>query len=311
MEHAFDFHEINRRAQQDPRGFMAESDAMHYLRLAMATARIASAAREKPIVLLSGPSGSGKTTTAEKLAAGLKLIGVHACVVSMDNYYLTVSDATHTRDAAGNIDFERPDILDLPLMREHFAALSRGEEIAVPSFDFGKQTRCPDSTMPLCLGKDEVAIYEGIHALNPALLGQDISATRVYVSARSNIIKDGAVFFKNTWLRLVRRIVRDHNFRGAKPPYTLSLWAGVRRGEKLYISPHKNLADITIDTSVPYEVNVLQGHALPLFADISLSLERSAELRLFAPRLGEFYPIDTSMVSKKSLLREFIGGLVV
>ncbi|MDR0248877.1 MAG: nucleoside kinase [Oscillospiraceae bacterium] len=303
----FDLCDINRKAERDPRSFMAECDSSHYAKLALASAALANAAKEKPVALLAGPSGSGKTTTADKLAQGLANIGVKAFVVSMDDYYLTVSDETHKKDRNGNIDYESPDILDIPLMRAHFAALTAGEEILVPKFDFEAQARREGDVMPLRLGKDEVAIYEGIHALNPRLLDPHRPAMRVYASARGNITSGGAVFFKNTWLRLVRRTVRDNNFRGASAACTLSLWAGVRRGEKKYISPYKELADITIDTCLPYEVNVMRSHALPLFSGISADLERSAELRLIAPRLEEFYPIDTAILSRKSLLREFVG----
>lgn len=306
MPLSFEFEDINRRAAEDPRGFLAECDAQLHKRLSMTTAQIATHAAKKPIVLLAGPSGSGKTTTANKLAAGLELIGIRAHVISMDDYYLTVTEETHKRDEKGNVDYETPNILDLPLLRKHFSELEGGREVQVPRFDFTRQARA-EVSQPLRLGHDEVAIFEGIHALNPALLDGGARTTRVYASARSNIRRGGAVFFKGTWIRLVRRVIRDDNFRGASAEYTLSLWAGVRRGEKKYISPYKELADITIDTALNYEINVLRDFARPLFANVPESLERAAEMSEIAPLLEEFAPIPDHYVSRKALLREFIG----
>jgi uridine kinase len=305
MSLSFEFDEINRRATADPRGFLAECDAQLYMRLAMAAAFIAERSSEKPIVLLAGPSGSGKTTSANKLVSGLGLIGVKAHVISMDDYYLTVSEETHKRDARGNRDYETPDILDLPLMRKHFKELEEGREVEVPRFDFAKQSRS-EAVHPLRLGRGEVAVFEGIHALNPALLDGGASATRVYVSARSNVRRDGHAYFKGTWFRLLRRTIRDSNFRAAPAAYTHSLWANVRRGEKKYISPYKDSADIIIDTALNYEVCVLRDTALPLFRDVS-DVERAAEIREIAPKLETFTPIPLEYLSRKSLLREFVG----
>ena len=306
MSLSFEFDEINRRAAADPRGFLAECDAQLYLRLAMATAQIAETSAKKPIVLLAGPSGSGKTTSANKLASGLGLIGIRAHVVSMDDYYMTVTEETHKRDKYGNVDYETPDILDLSLMLRHFKELAEGREVEIPRFDFTGQKRS-EETHPLRLGHDEVAIFEGIHALNPSLLDGGAAATRIYVSARSNIRRDGGIFFKGTWLRLLRRTIRDDNFRGASAAYTLSLWAGVRRGEKKYISPYKGLADIIIDTALNYEVCLLRDAALPLFRDVPEHLERAPEMREIAPKAEQFTPIPLEYLSRKSLLREFVG----
>ena len=305
MSLSFEFDEINRRAAADPRGFLAECDAQLCKRLSMASAQIADRAADRPIVLLAGPSGSGKTTSAGKLAEGLELIGIGAHVISMDDYYLTVTEETHRRDAKGNLDYETPDILDLPLMRKHFAELAEGREVLVPRFDFTKQARS-DASHPLRLKRGEVAIFEGIHALNPALLDGGAHAARVYVSARSNIRRDGGIYFKGTWLRLVRRAIRDANFRGADAGYTFSLWAGVRRGEKKYISPYKDLADIIIDTALNCEVCALRDTALPLLRDVP-DVERGAEIREIAPKLEQFTPIPLAYLSKQSLLREFVG----
>ncbi len=308
MSISFEFSEINHRAKTDPRGLLAECDASLNTKIAMAAAAIATDSAEKPIVLLSGPSGSGKTTTAGKLASGLGYIGIKCHVVSIDDYFRPFNAETHPKDKNGNIDFESPECVDIPLLTKHFEILSSGGEVEIPRFDFTRQRRSELPGRLMRLQKDEVAIFEGIHALNPSMLQGNFGATRVYASARSNTKRDGEIFFKSTWLRLVRRIIRDDNFRGWKPDKTMGLWANVRRGEKNYISPYKELADIKIDTSMPYELPVLRSHAIPLFAAIPCDAERGDELCLIGKRLEEFYPIEEHMVSVKSLLREFIGG---
>ena len=306
----FDLDEINRMAGTDPRGFMAECDHNYIGKLMRAAAAIATSAREKPVVLLSGPSGSGKTTTAGKLVRELAHIGIRAHVVSMDDYFITLTDTSHPRDRAGNIDFESPECMDIPLLCSHFAELVRGGEVTLPRFDFVNQQSVPGGGGTLRLANDEVAIFEGIHALNPLLLGQTASnELRIYASARANVFEGGKSFFKGTWIRLVRRLIRDRNFRGWAPEKTMRLWAGVRRGEKKYISPYNSRADIVIDTALAYDLPVLSAFALPLMEAVPADAERAEEIAQIHPCLLRVAGIDESLVSSKSLTREFIGGL--
>ncbi|MDR0324888.1 MAG: nucleoside kinase [Oscillospiraceae bacterium] len=304
----FDFEDIVRKTQTDPRGFMAECDHVLNGRLTRAAAKIASDIKQKRVVLLSGPSGSGKTTTANKLAEELEWIGVGAHVVSMDNYFLTVNEATHPRDHKGEIDYESPKCLDIPLLNAHFAALTSGEEVLLPYFDFARQRRDDVRAAPLRLGKDEVAVFEGIHALNPLLLGGSAeSQWRVYASARANIYDNRDLIYKGTWIRLTRRLIRDAKFRGWAGDTTLRVWASVRRGEKKHISPYKDSADIVIDTALAYEIPVLRDFALPLLREVPDNADRAPEMRQIAPMLERFPPLPEAWVSRKSLLREFIG----
>lgn len=304
----FDFCDIVSEISRDPRGFIAECDHALAGKIMRAAARIASEANKKPIVLLSGPSGSGKTTTAGKLAQELGWMGVRAHVISMDDYFRTVDPNTHPRDAKGDIDFESPLCMDIPLMREHFQILRNGGEALIPSFNFHTQSRNPREARPLRLGKDEVAVFEGIHALNPTLLDSEDDKTRVYASARANIRRNREIIYKGTWIRLTRRLIRDDNFRSWPADTTMRLWANVRRGEKSYISPYKDLADIQIDTALAYEIPALRDHALPLFTTIPDDAERAGELREVREKLAEFPSLPEAWVNKRSLLREFIGG---
>jgi uridine kinase len=304
----FEFNDVKQKIATDPRGFIAECDHTLSGRITRAAASIATKSKERPVVLLAGPSGSGKTTTAHKLAEELEWIGVGARVVSMDNYFLTVDKETHPRDAKGNIDYESPKCLDIPLLGSHFDALTAGQEILVPHFDFANQCRDMDRAKPLKLNKDGVAIFEGIHALNPLLLGGCAdNKCRVYVSGRANIRDGSALMYKGTWLRLTRRLIRDANFRGWSGGTTMKVWANVRRGEKKHISPYKSSADITIDTALPYEVPVLRDFTLDFFRNVPADAERFNELSQIAPLLEQFPRLPSAWISKRALIREFIG----
>jgi uridine kinase len=160
----------------------------------------------------------------------------------------------------------------------------------------------------MCLGRDEVAIFEGIHALSDRITALHPNAYRLYISARSNIERDGALFFKGTWVRLTRRAIRDAQFRGADAQFTLSLWRNVRRGEKAHISPFKDTASLRLDTLIPYEISLMRGDALRIFSAVPPDFTGFGELHALIAALTEFPPLDASLAPPDSMLREFIGG---
>ena len=305
---AYQLQEINRRARSDAAEFLAECDENYAQRVSLAADRILSNLEHSPIVLLSGPSGSGKTTTAMKIAEELLRRGVNSRAVAMDNYFLTQDPATVPRTPDGSIDYESPLCLDMELLSQHFTALSRGEEILIPKFEFARQMRNDSLGTPLKLEKNEIAIFEGIHALNDDITGRHPAAAKLYISARSNINEGAVLRFKGTWMRLVRRAVRDYSFRGAGVAQTLAMWANVRRGEKLYISPFRSKADIVFDSSLPYEVPVMKNYALPILQSVPENNERHDEMLELVKAFEHFEAIDPALVPRDSLLREFIGG---
>ena len=305
---AYQLQEINRRIKTDVTEFLEECDQAYAQRVSLAADRILSNLDKSPVVLLSGPSGSGKTTTAMKIAEELQRRGVNTHAVAMDNYFKSLNRKTAPRTPEGDIDYESPQCLDMELLDQHFAALSRGEEIIIPKFEFARQMRNDHLGTPLRLKKNEIAIFEGIHALNDACAGRNPAATCLYISARSDVLEGEDLRFKGTWMRLTRRAVRDYNFRGTDVEDTLDMWANVRRGEKLYISPFKNKADIIFDSSLPYEVSVMKNYALPLLRAVPEENDRRSELLEFIDAFRYFQPIDPELVAKDSLLREFIGG---
>ncbi len=304
----FHLEEINRRIDQDVKGFLAECDAAYAKKIAGAADVILANLSTCPIVLLSGPSGSGKTTTALKLEEELERRGVLTHTISMDNYFKTLDRETAPRAADGSIDFESPLCMDMDLLQDHFSKLSRGETVAVPRFEFARQMRNDSPGTLLRLGKDEIAIFEGIHALNDDCAGRFPQATCLYITARTDVYEGDELRFKGTWMRLTRRAVRDYNFRGTGVAETLAMWANVRRGEKLYISPYKKRANYSIDSSLPYEVSVMRNYAIPLVKAMPDKNVRRPELVELFHAFDVFHPIDPDLVAPDSLIREFIGG---
>ena len=308
---AYSLKEINEAVRSDPKGFVEECDAAYNKKIEKAARHIADNRTNSRIVLLSGPSGSGKTTAAKKIEAKLEEMGIRSHAIAMDNYFQTVDPETAPRNPQGQIDYESPFCLDMELLNRHFAALDRGEKIHIPKFEFARQMRSAIKSHPLQLGRDEVAIFEGIHALNDVITGKNPAATKLYISARSNILdEDGKTVFKGTWMRLARRTVRDAKFRAWEPDVTVKMWANVRRGEKLYISPFKDNADIQFDSSLPYEVSVIKNYAQPLFEKLHLSpdMERYEEVGHLVEAYPKLETLDEKYVAADSLIREFIGG---
>lgn len=309
---AYQLQEINEAIRHDVSGFLRHCDALYQSRVDLAADAIVANLSRSQIVLLSGPSGSGKTTTALKVEQELRRRGIHTHTVSMDNYFRTLTRENAPRTPEGDVDYESPAYMDMDLLLEHFNHLEAGEQILVPKFEFARQMRNDSLGYPLKLGKNEVAIFEGIHALNDDIAGRHSGATGIYISARSDVLDGDALRFKGTWMRLTRRAVRDHQFRGTGVGDTLAMWGNVRRGEKLYISPYKNRAKVTIDSSFPYEVSVMKNYAKPLLEAVLHSVPvgqpRREELGTLIEAFSDFEPIDPKLLHNESLLREFIGG---
>ena len=308
---AYQLAEIVQGVSRDPADFVAEWDHNYQRRVENAAGHILERMKQSPIVLLSGPSGSGKTTTALKLEQELTRRGVRTHTVSLDNYFKTLDHNTAPRNDEGDIDYESPALLDMDLLDETFTRLSRGEWVVVPKFEFARQMRNDSRGAPLKLEKDEIAIFEGIHALNDDIAGRHPEATTLYISARSNILDGEDLRFKGTWCRISRRAVRDYNFRGTDLVETLAMWYNVRRGEKTYISPFKGRANIVIDSSLRYEVPVFVNYAAPLrqaVEEVPQSNRRRAELQALVDAFRYFPPLDQDLVPPDSLIREFIGG---
>lgn len=309
---AYQMHEINQAIREDSHSFVAHCDSIYQSRIDEAADAIMENMSRSRIVLLSGPSGSGKTTTALKIEQELRRRGILSHTVSMDNYFRTLTQENAPRNDKGDIDFESPNYMDMALLLEHFGRLEQGEEVVIPKFEFARQMRNDSLGYPLHLAENEIAIFEGIHALNDDIAGRHAGATGIYISARSDVFEGSELRFKGTWMRLTRRAVRDHQFRGTGVGETLTMWSNVRRGEKLYISPFKDRAKVTIDSSFPYEVSVMKNFAKPLLEavlkEVPEGAPRREELVTLISAFSEFEPLDPTFIPPEALIREFIGG---
>ena len=304
---SYSLKEINEAVRSDPQGFAQACDQAFNEKVEMAARRIADHRAESRIILLSGPSGSGKTTTAMKIEEMLDNAGIETHTISMDNYFNTIDPDTAPRNRDGQIDYESPFCLDIDLLNRHFSMLDRGETIHIPKYEFSRQMRSDILSQPLQLGADELAIFEGIHALNDVIVGKNLKAFKLYIAARSNVVdEDGTVVFDHSWLRLCRRIVRDFKFRGSDATFTLKMWPNVRRGEKLYISPYKENADLMFDSSLACEFSVLKPFVVPLLEAIPRGQYQVVDDILAAYERIE--PMEERCIAPNSLVREFIGG---
>ena len=299
--------QINEAIRSDPQAFVEECDAAFAKNVENAAKKIADHRTESHVILLSGPSGSGKTTTALKIEEQLEKMGIETHTISMDNYFKTLDPETAPRNRDGAIDFESPFFLDVDLLNRHFAMLDRGETIHVPKYEFARQMRSDIMSQPLRLGPDDLAIFEGIHALNDIIVGKNPHAFKLYIAARSNFTDgEGSIVFQHPWLRLCRRIVRDYQFRGSDASFTLKLWDNVRRGEKLYISPYKENAHIMFDSSLAFEFAVLKPVVVPLLE--ALPAGKYAVVDDMLRGFEKIEAMDEKYVAPESLAREFLGG---
>ena len=234
---SYQLQEINRRIDQDVNGFLEECDAQYAEKVSQGGGRHPGQPPLSPIVLLSGPSGSGKTTTALKIEEELERRGVLSHTISLDNYFKTLNPKTVPAPPMG------PSTLS-PLSAWTWTCSMPTS----PSSPRGRPSWCPTSSSPgrcattrwappLRLGKNEVAIFEGIHALNDDCAGRNPAAMCLYISARSDVLEGEDLRFKGTWMRLTHRAVRDYNFRGTGVAETLDMWANVRRGRSCTSPP--------------------------------------------------------------------------
>jgi len=305
---SYQLEEINRGVREDPEGLVRAGNEAYEERLQQAAGQIYANMEKCPIVFLSGPSGSGKTTTAQKLGETLSRRGVRTHSISLDNYFTTLDPATAPRDENGEIDLESPLCLDAELLDDHFERLTRGEEIHVPQYVFSEQKRSDTVFTPVRLQENEIAIFEGIHALNSLVSGGHPDAFCLFIGTESRVYDGDKVVFRKTWFRLLRRLARDTTFRGTSPETTLALWDNVARGEKKYILPFTYRADLSLDTSFIYEIPVMKRKIERLCADVKPETENYGLIVRILEALKSFEALDEHYIPEDAMLREFIGG---
>jgi len=259
------------------------------------------------IVLVSGPSSSGKTTFSMRLSIHLEVMGLKPIPISMDDYF--VGREQTPKDENGNYDFECLEAVDTKLFNENIMALLKGETIDVPKFDFITGKRVYNGEK-LTLDDDSILVIEGIHALNPKILDNidQKQIFRIYASALTALSIDSANIIHTTDNRLLRRIVRDFNFRGRSAYDTLKGWQSVREGEEKNIFPYQELCDEMVNTSLIYELAVLAPIAEPLLRAVPHNTPQYADALRLLKFLTYFIEIDQKYIPQTSIIREFIGG---
>ena len=260
-------------------------------------------------VMLAGPSSSGKTTSANRLATQLRVHGKKPILMSLDDYYIDRDKIAPGPD--GKLDLEHINTIDTDLFRQDMAKLLAGEEVELPSFNF-KTGRREWRGHKLRLRPDDLIIVEGLHGLNPAMLPDNVDQNlifRMYVSPLLPLNLDNHNRIPTSYLRLLRRTVRDYETRGSSVQRTLSMWDSVRRGEKRWIFPYQENADVIFNSSTLYELAVLKKHIFPLLTAIQPEDECYDEVRSMVKILNFIQEADVDdEIPPTSLVREFIGG---
>jgi uridine kinase len=285
------------------------SEALHEKKIAQIATEIARNPLKR-LILIAGPSSSGKTTTSKRLELQLKADGLIPITLGLDDYFVE-REAT-PRDENGEYDFEDILALDLELLDYHLDCLLKGEEVHLPKFDFVTGRSKPSGRV-IKIKNTQPIIIEGIHGLNDKLTSSIPRERKykIYVSALTQLGIDDINRIPTTDTRLIRRIVRDHLFRGHRAIRTIKMWPSVRRGEEKFIFPFQEDADILISSALIYELAVLKLYAEPLLVQISEDDYENTEAKRLLRFLEYFLPItDTQLIPPNSILREFIGGSI-
>ena len=294
--------------QNKLRNFIRVNEALHESAIDEIARKIHE--QNKHVVLVAGPSASGKTTSAARLAVHLQMYGHPSRRISMDDFFINRDDLPVQLD--GTRDFETIEALDVKLLADSISGLLNGEEVFMPGYDFESGEK-EYLTPPTKLVPGEIIILEGIHGLNPKVIDMlpADEIYRIFASALTCLNLDDHNRIRTTDVRLLRRIVRDQQFRGYPPEETLSLWPSVRRGEEKYIFAYQENADSMLNTALHYELPILKFYAYKLLMDVPSSSPNYLLARRLIKALNYLPDVDESLMDEippLSLLREFIGG---
>ncbi len=304
---AADVNEAVRERRTDMMVNVAEALCSKYIREIADT--VTSRFREggAKVVLISGPSSSGKTTFTKRLAIELLTNLIKPVMISLDDYF--VDRHTTPVDENGELDYESLYALDLELFNSHLVALTRGDEVELPCYNF-EQGRREYKNRRIRLAPDAILLIEGIHGLNPELtpgLSEEMKY-RIYVSALTCCALDEHNWVSTTDTRLLRRIIRDYKYRGTSPLDTIRRWPSVRRGEERWIFPYQENADSIFNSSLLFELSVMREEAERVLATLPRTCPEYATATRLRRLLSYFAPISTHQIPPTSLLREFLGG---
>ncbi len=300
-------YKLNKAVEEDDiKDIIMLDEALHEKKIANIADKIAKN-RNVKMILIAGPSSSGKTTFAQRLGIQLRINRIKPVTISVDNYFVERKDTP--RDENGEYDFESIEAIDLELFNNHLTSLLNGEEVEMPEFDFHEGTKRYNGKK-LKLEQDQVLVIEGIHCLNDKLTSKidKEQKYKIYISALTVLNMDRYNRISTTDTRLIRRIVRDNQFRGYDAKHTIRTWHMVNRGEEKNIFPYQEQADSIFNTSLIYELGALKAIALPLLEEIKQEEPEYAEARRLINMLKYFQTISPEYVPTNSLLKEFLGG---
>lgn len=300
--------QLNKKIQEGRGGDLIRvCEAYHENQIAGIANEIGAHADRIKLILIAGPSSSGKTTFAQRLRVQLMVNGFNPIPISMDDYFHNREDIP--TDENGERDLESIDIIDIELFNEQMTAMIQGEEVEIPYYNFQKGQREYRGNK-VKLASDQLIIVEGIHALNERLTAMVPRSNKykIYISALTQLNIDNHNRIPTTDTRLIRRMVRDHRFRGASIEETLNMWTNVRRGEEMNIFPFQEQADIMLNTALIYELAVLKPYILPLLEDFDRDNQYYIEVNRLKKFMKYFVDLDSHEIPNNSILREFIGG---
>lgn len=298
---------VIRELARDPKGTIAQWEARYLSQVRDIAERVLENREKSPVVLLAGPSGSSKTTTGCRLKEQLEGLGASVHLISMDNYYRDWDEADFPRMPDGSRNLESPWCMNIPLLNDHFSRLETGTDIQVPVYDFPTHRPLENQFLHMSAAPGTIFIFEGIHALNPLFTTQHPHAFRLYVSPASAFYMGQKQVCGPEILRLMRRITRDHLFRGATAEFSLELWGNVVASEKIYVEPYKSAAHGTVDTTLGYELMALKPMILPLVQELPRTVPCRGQVDEAMEVLKLVEGIPGDWIPAESIIREFIG----
>lgn len=301
---------LNRSIDDDRASTLIKvAEALHEKKIAKIAEEIAQRFKEggARIVLISGPSSSGKTTFSKRLSIQLMTNRLIPAAISLDDYF--VNRINTPLDESGDYDYESLYALDLQRFNSDLQRLLKGENVALPTYDFKSGSRI-ETGKTMQLTPNTVLILEGIHALNPELTTtiDDAQKYRIYASALTSLSIDDHNWIPTTDNRLLRRIVRDAKTRGVSPKDTIARWNSVRRGEDRWIFPYQENADAMFNSSLLFELAVIREYAMPVLRTVPRNCPEYAEAARLLKFLHYFRSLPEKEIPPTSLLREFLGG---
>lgn len=307
VEHKEDVQTINQYVANTPEMFVRNAEQQYRASVCRIVREVADSHRR--IIMLAGPSASGKTTTSLILREEFARLQMQTLVISLDNFFKGRELAPLLPN--GQYDYECLEALNVEQMQRCLMELIKTGATSLPVFDFiAGQPRTQRNEVEIT--DRHVVVVEGIHALNPAVTDHLPSEAlyKVYISVKQGVTYEGKELLSAHDIRLLRRLVRDYQFRGSSAENTFSMWTQVREGEKQYIRPFRRTADATLNSIHMYEPCVLKDVAIPLLDEVGEDSSYYQKARRLERALGKFVSLPSSLIPNNSLVREFLGDSV-